>query len=149
MPVLTIPGLIRNIRRFNERNAVVEHVRRTIDEPFAAARAAMRARMLAVLPHRGGLGAWAAASHIHPSVRATGNRVSAELQVSRRSLRGPADLRALDRGRVRHPSWGRRAPGEWHTQLVAPKTITGPLTEVEQWRDAVARGVDEAVDTLG
>lgn len=144
---ITLATLARRLVRFNA-GAVPRAVRREIDEPLPLIRARVRASALSKLPHRGGLAAWGAAARVQSHITMAGDTVTATLTVSRNSLRGPSDLRALDRGRVRHPSWGRRRHSDWHIQMVPPKVYSEPIAESPEWRRAVVRAADRAADVI-
>lgn len=145
----SLARLVAELRSFDDRGEVVKQLRREIREPIPAVRAAIKARALRTLPRRGGLNRWAASTRITARVQLSGRRASVTLVGARRSVRGESDVRALDRGRVRHPSWGRRTRGQWHTQLVPPAFFSGPAAEVDRWRDAAVRAVDRALATIG
>ena len=144
----TIAALCRDLRQL-ERRDIQRELRASLRRPLPAVRAAVKARCLAILPKRGGLNRWAAKAKVDFEIVYVGRGAGVSLTVSRSSMRGPSDLRALDRGRVRHPSWGRRWNGQWHIQLVPPKCYSGPLMEVDRWRRAAAVGVDAAVERVG
>lgn len=144
---ITLGTLIVRLGRFNA-GAVTRAVREEIDKPLPAVRASIKASALGRLPRRGGLAAWAAAAHVTAQVRTLGDRVTAHLKVHRTSLHRPSDLRALDRGRVRHPAWGRRRSGDWSVQMVRPKTYTEPITESREWAAAAARAADRAAEVI-
>lgn len=127
---------------------IVRQVRRELDEPLPIIRAKVKASALSKLPQRGGLAAWAAAAHVTAQVVVAGDTVTAHLKVHRTSMHKPSDLRALDRGRVRHPAWGRRAHDDWSIQIVTPKTYTEPITEAREWRAAVERACERAVGVV-
>lgn len=84
-------------------------------------RAAVKASVIAKLPHSGGLNAWVAASQFSYRVRAGGD-VVAVVKVSKAGH----DLRGLDDGLVVHPFYGR---GPWYNQVVPPGTISDPIRE--------------------
>lgn len=144
---ITLATLRRRLIRFN-RGEVVRRVQREIDKPLPLIRAKVKASALAKLPHRGGLAAWAAAAKLTAEVAVTGNTVTAALKVHRYSQRGESDLRALDRGRVRHPAWGRRSHDDWHIQMVTPRVYSEPITESDAWRAAVERGCEAATGVI-
>lgn len=144
---ITLETLRRRLVRFNA-GTVVREVQREIDEPLPLMRTRVQASALSKLPHRGGLAAWAAAAHLTSAVHAIGDTVTATLKIHRTSMHKPSDLRALDRGRVRHPAWGRRRGSDWHIQLVAPKVYSEPITASPEWRRAVVRACDRASDVI-
>lgn len=132
------------LKSFDGRREVVKAMRRAIREPVPAIRAAVKASALARLPQRGGLAEWVAASRLSASVKVTGRVVGLLVKGGRNKMTGGrSDVNAIDRGRVRHPSWGRRWDGQWHTQLVPAAFFTDPATEQA---DTVQRVTTAAVD---
>lgn len=144
---ITLATLARRFARFNA-GAVVRNVRREIDEPLPVIRARVVASALRKLPHRGGLAAWGAAAHVTAQVAVHGETVTAHLKVHRTSMHRPSDLRALDRGRVRHPAWGRRRTDDWHIQLVPAGVYSEPIAESPEWHIAVRRATEGAADVI-
>lgn len=131
------------LKAFDGRREVTKALRRSIREPVPAIRAAVKARALAILPSSGGLGAWVAAAKLSASVKVTGRIVGLLIKGGRNSAGGRSDVRAIDRGRVRAPAWGRRFAGQWHTQTVPSGFFTDPATEQA---DTVLRVTTDAVD---
>lgn len=134
-----------DLRRFNGRKAMSKALRKRLREPVPAVRRAIRRRALATMPRRGGLNRWVAATRITAKVSFTGRGAGVTLRGSRANTSGKADLRRLDdSGRIRHPSWGRRGPGQWHTQTVPARWFTGEAAEYDAWRGAVEAAVADA-----
>ena len=144
---ITLATLTQRLQRFNA-GAVPREVQRRLDEPLPQIRAKVKASALTKMPSRGGLAAWAAAAHVTAQVQRFGDKVTAHLKVHRTSLYRASDLRALDRGRVRHPSWGRRGTDDWHIQLVKPKVYSEPIAESPEWRRAVVDACGSATDVI-
>lgn len=144
---ITLATLRRRLVRFNA-GTVVRRVRAEIEKPLPIIRARVKASALGKLPQSGGLAAWAAAAHVTAQVHVVGDSVDAQLKVHRTSLHASSDLRALDRGRVRHPAWGRRRHGDWSVQTVTPKVYSEPIAKSPEWRTAVERGCDDACDVI-
>jgi len=143
---ITLGTLVQRLSRTSP--AISRRAREEIDKPLPIIRARVRASALGKLPKSGGLNAWAAAAHLTAQVRGTGATITAHLKVHRTSLRKASDLRALDRGRVRHPAWGRRASGDWSVQTVTPKVYSEPISESPEWRRAVIRAAEVAEDVI-
>ncbi len=60
------------------------------------------------------------------------------------------DLRAMDRGRIRHPSWGRRGARDWKTQTVRPGWFTERMEKAAPLaRDELQKAVDSILRKLG
>lgn len=127
---------------------IVRQVRQEIDKPLPLIRVKVKASALGKLPKSGGLAAWAAAAHLTAQVTVSGDTVTAHLKVHRTSLFKASDLRALDRGRVRHPAWGRRHSSAWSIQTVTPKAYSQPITESREWAVAVERGCRAAAGVV-
>lgn len=118
----------RDLRRLAERLhqagspvGIRREVTKALNKATEPAKDAVAQSALDILPHSGGLAELVASARIstrttlrgsNPSVRLTG-RLSGH------------DLRAIDRGRLRHPVFGNR--GAWVTQNVPPGFWTKPL----------------------
>lgn len=134
-----------DLRRFAGRKEMSKLLRKRLREPVPAVRRAIKRRALATMPARGGLNRWVADTKVTAKIALSGRGVGVTLRGSRSSTRGKADLRKLDAtGRVRHPSWGRRGPGQWHTQNVPAQWFTGPAGEYDAWRAAIEAAVADA-----
>lgn len=140
---ITLATLRRRLHRLGH-GEITRQVRRELDEPLPVIRAKVKLSALAKLPKSGGLAAWGAAAYLTAQVATAGSTVTAHLKVHRTSLYRASDLRALDRGRVRAPSWGRRGSDDWHIQLVTPRVYTEPITEAPEWPAAVERAAARA-----
>jgi hypothetical protein len=76
------------------------------------------------LPERGGLAQKMSKARVSSKVRTANRNTRLTIQVS--SPRGEdLDVRAMDRGRLRHPVFGRR--GKWVTQIIPPGAVSEPL----------------------
>lgn len=139
---------IRDLRKFEGRKELVRELRKEFRKPIPAVRKSIRARALSTLPAGGGLNKWAAKTRITADVKLSGRTVSVRLIGKRDSAKGKSDVNALDRGRVRHPSWGRRGAGQWHTQTVKAGFFSSPSTEVDQWRKACIDATDRATEVI-
>jgi hypothetical protein len=144
----TVQELARRVRGIADRGRVVRLVAEELDAVIPSVEDGIRHRAVSVLPAAGGLGAWVAALQIRSSVRLFGRRVRATLVGYRRSIGGASDINAIDRGRVRHPSWGRRGPGDWHVQRVPPGFFS-KAEEASVWLEAAERGLTRAWDEVG
>lgn len=140
----SIDVLVAELRSFRDRKVVLKELRTGIRKPFPAVRRAIKDRARTTLPKRGGLNRWAASTRVNLAVKASSRAASVTVKGGRNSLGGRSDINALDRGRVRHPSWGRRGPGQWHSQTVAPGFFTEPVTEAAEWRVEIDRALDRA-----
>ncbi len=145
---VSIEQFARELKAFPERRELVKQLRTEMRKPVPAVRRKIKARALDTLPKRGGLNKWAAATRITAKIEIGGRRVRVTLRGTRGSQGGVSDLRALDRGRVRHPSWGRRGRSQWHTQIVRPGYFTEPAVEFDEWRAACLAAFEKALETI-
>jgi len=144
----SIDDLVRDLRRFENRKTLLTHLRAEIRKPVPAVRKSIKARALAILPHRGGLNVWVSKVRITAVIKTAGRSAGVKLKGGRSSTGGKSDMRRIDGGRVRAPSWGRRGPGSWHNQSVPSGFFTEPASEAREWRAAAVTAVDRALDTI-
>lgn len=144
----TLAELVRDLRAYEGRKELTRALRVELRRPVPAVRKGIKARALATLPRSGGLNRWVAAIRITVKIALSGRRATVELRGGRNSRRDRSDVRAIDRGRVRAPSWGRRSVGQWHNQVVEPGFFTEPSADLDAWRDACATAVDEAMEVI-
>jgi len=144
----SIDALIRDLKGFEARREVTKALRRQIRQPIPAVRKAIRRRALDTLPKGGGLNVWVSQTRVSARVSLAGRGAGVKLKGSRKSSKDKSDLKRLDAGKVRAPSWGRRGKGAWHVQSVTPGFFTSPAGEVDQWRDACVAAVDEALEVI-
>lgn len=138
----------RELRAFRDRKVILRELRVGIRKPFPAVRKRIKDRAVSTLPSGGGLGKWAASTRITLVTRFSGRKAGVTVKGGRNSAGGRSDLRALDRGRVRAPSWGRRGRGEWHTQTVPSGFFTEPVAEAKEWREEIVHAVDSATEQI-
>lgn len=143
-----IDQFVRELRSFNDRKVILKELRVGIRRPFPAVRKSIKSRALDTLPKRGGLNRWAASTRITLMTRFSGRKAGVTVKGGRNSAGGRSDIRALDRGRVRAPSWGRKHKGDWHTVLVPDGFFTEPVTEAKEWRDEIVSSVDRATQQI-
>lgn len=136
------------LRGFDGRRTVVRAIRKALVRQARPALREVREHAKDILPESGGLGAWVARSSMTFQVRYAGRSAGIRLRGRRNSGKGRADLDRIDRGEVRHPSWGRRSRGSWHTQSVAPGWWSVPLEQDRTIGPAVDREVDKAFDEI-
>lgn len=128
----TVQQLARALSTYADRGQVIRDLAADLDRVIPAVEEGIRARAVEILPGRGGLGKWVAKLRLRSSVRVSARRARVTIVGHRRSLAGTADIGAIDRGRVRHPSWGRRGPNDWHVQLVTAGFMS-KSREAEVW----------------
>jgi hypothetical protein len=146
---VSIDQFAREIKTFRDRKVVLKAMRVAIRKPFPSVRAAIKANALTTLPKRGGLNAWVAAIKVTLSIKSSSPRsAGVVVKGGRNSTGARSDIRAIDSGRVRAPSWGRRGPGQWHTVTVQPGFFTTPVVEAKGWHEEIDKAVDDAFNTI-
>lgn len=140
--------LIRELKTFDQRRAVTKAMSKGVRATVPAVRVKIRQAALELLPRSGGLGKWVASARINLKIKTSGRRAGITLTGGRNSEGGRSDIRAIDRGRVRAPSWGRRTKGSWHSQTVPDGYFTATAAAEDGWRRNVDQEVDRALDTL-
>lgn len=145
---ISIDELVRELKAFRESKAVVNAAARGIRKAVVPARRAVRNAAKTTLPQGGGLNLWVAKASIRASIRLSGRKAGIKITDGRNSITGRSDVAAIDRGRVRAPSWGHRTKASWHTVAVTPGFFTDTLDELPEWRDNIDAEVDRALDTI-
>jgi hypothetical protein len=140
--------LVRELRAFRERREITNATARGIRAATKPARQAIKRAAKDILPKHGGLNLWVSRISVLAQVRLSGSKAGVKLKGGRNSLGGRSDIAAIDRGRVRAPSWGHRSRASWHTVSVAPGFFTKTAADLPDWRQDVDREVDKALDTL-
>lgn len=140
--------LVRELRTFRERREVTNATARGIRAATKPARKAIKRAAKELLPKRGGLNVWVSRISVLAQIRLSGNRAGVKLKGGRNSLGARSDIAAVDRGRVRAPSWGHRNAASWHTVTVTPGFFTKTAADLPDWRADVDREVDKALETL-
>lgn len=136
------------LRAFDGRRQIVKALRRGLTRAVRPVIPKVRAHAKAILPASGGLGAWVASSRIGSRISYVGRGAGVRLSGGRKSIRDKSDLRRLDAGSVRHPTFGRRKGNAWHPQRVTPGWWSDPLSEDDQWVTAAETEVDAALDII-
>jgi hypothetical protein len=145
---VSVDQLVRELRSFDGRREVVKAVGRGVRKGAPAVRKAIRAKALEILPSGGGLGKWVAQSRVTVQVRLSGRKAGVKLKGGRNSAGQRSDIKAIDNGRVRAPSWGRRGKGAWHVQAVPEGFFTETAAQATEWHDEVEAAVDEALNQI-
>jgi hypothetical protein len=140
--------LVRELRAFRERREIINATARGIRAATKPARKAIKRAAKETLPKRGGLNLWVSKISVLAQVRLSGRKAGVKLKGGRNSLGGRSDIAAIDRGRVRAPSWGHRTRASWHTVSVTPGFFTKTAAELPDWREDVDSEVDKALETL-
>jgi hypothetical protein len=144
----SLDDLIRDLRKFEGRREVVKQLRKEIRKPVPAVRRSIKQSALDTLPHRNGLNVWVSKTKVTAAIKLSGRSAGVKLKGGRNSLSKRSDIRRIDKGKVRAPSWGRRGPAAWHTQTVRAGFFTEPASNSHEWRKAALKAVDEALNTL-
>lgn len=145
---ISVDHLVRELRAFDGRREIVKAIGKGVRRGLPAVRRAIRARAVEVLPHRGGLGRWVAKGSITATVKLRARSGTIKLKGGRNSAGARSDIKAIDAGRVRAPSWGRRYGNSWHNQAVTPGFFTETAASAKDWHDDVDRAVDDALDQI-
>lgn len=145
---INVDQFVRELRAFDGRRSVVKAMRRGLSKAARPVLREVRAHAVAILPSSGGLGTWVARASMTWQIRYAGRTAGIRLRGRRRSQRDRSDLERIDAGQVRHPSWGRRSRGSWHTQPVTPGWWTTPLSTNDTIEPAVTAEVDRAFDEI-
>lgn len=140
--------LVAELQTFRGRRELTKAIGRGLRAATKPARQAIKAAALATLPHGGGLNVWTSKARIVTSIRIGANTGSVKLKGGRNSRGGRSDIRAIDAGRVRAPTWGHRTAGSWHTVTVTPGFFTHTAAELPDWRDQVDTEVDNALNEI-
>lgn len=145
----TLDELIRDLRKFEGRKLVVKELRKRIRKPVPKVRRAVRRRALDTLPSGGGLNVWVSKARITVVAKFVGRGAGIRMKAGRNSGTGKrSDIRAIDRGRVRAPSWGRRTKGSWHAQTIPDGFFTEPVVGATEWREECVAALDEAMEVI-
>lgn len=145
---ISVEQLVRELRGFDQRREIVKALSKAVRAGAPKVRKKIRAAAMETLPKEGGLNAWVAASKITIRVKLSGRSAGITLRGGRNSKGGRSDLNAIDRGRVRAPTWGHRQKGAWHTVIVTPGFFTQTAAEATEWHDEVDKAVDAALEQL-
>lgn len=86
---------------------------------------AIRDSAMSTLPHEGGLNAWVAKSRVTTTLIRSATTAGVSVRVS---LKGH-DIRDLDSGQIRHPTYGNR--NVWVPQTVPSGFASGPLKALQ------------------
>jgi hypothetical protein len=138
-------------KRLHAAGSAGQGIRKTVRDSIRTS-AKPLGRFIAVsagrrLPQRGGLG-----YHIAGATASVTGGVSATGVSARLNLRDKGyDLKSIDRGRLRHPTFGRRGPNDWKDQTVKADTFTAAFqegapairTEIEKGLLEIARSIEK------
>lgn len=143
--------LADKLRRAGQDNAISDAILAAIRQEIQPLRDSARQRARETLPRRGGLADRVAQQPMPVSYspsRSRGVRVRIDVRPAH-GRAGVEDPAAVDRGRVRHPTFGRTGPGEWHTQQVQAGWFTVPMTQgAPKIRAALVAALNREIDKL-
>lgn len=109
--------------RYQGRQGIRNETAKQLRRGKTAIGQAVKTNLILVLPHRGGLGAWASEGKFYMPV-SVGTRVVGRARYSRPGH----DMQGLDDGLVIHPYYNNpRMP--WYKQGVPPNSISDPIRE--------------------
>lgn len=113
-------ALARDLKAAGEKGLTKE-LRSGLQRSIRPLKEAAREGALEALPKSGGLAAEVAASGFSGRVSLLGRNPSVKIEgKGKENAQGQRhDLKAMDRGRIRHPRFGHRH-SRWYTQLVRP-----------------------------
>ena len=138
----SLAALARDLKAAGDKGLTKE-LRSGLQRSTRPLKAAAKAGALEHLPNSGGLAEEVAASRFTTRANLLGRNPSVKLVAAgRQNAEGRKhDLDAMDRGRLRHPLYGRRK-ARWYTQLVRPGWFTESLQHAAP---AVRSELDKAV----
>lgn len=139
----TVQQLARALSGYADRGQIIRDLAADLDAVIPDVEEGIQDRAVEILPAAGGLGRWTAKLRLRSSIRLGARRARVTIIGHRQSIGGPADIAAIDRGRVRHPTFGRRGAADWHVQLVAP----GFMSKSEQapvWAATAQASIDRS-----
>lgn len=140
----------RELKAFDDRRVILKQLRKDIRQPVPKLRQSIKANALSTLPKRGGLNKWVANTRVTAQIRVTSRTVTVKVKGGRNSQSGRSDVNAIDRGRVRAPSWPAQSNRRrWHSQTVAPGFWTKAVDkERAGWLNVIEQAVDDATATI-
>jgi hypothetical protein len=146
--VTTFDEFVRELKSFDRRREVVKAMSAGLRKSAPQVRKKIREVAIATLPAEGGLNKWVSSIRINLRIKTAGRNASIKLVGGRNSFGGRSDINAIDRGRVRAPTFGQRFKGAWHTVEVEPGFFTKTADAADEWRSSVDAEVDKAFDKL-
>jgi hypothetical protein len=145
---ISFDQLIQELRGFDQRREIVKAMSKGIRASAPKVRRKIRAAGIAILPEEGGLGAWVARIRINLQIKTGSRSASIKLVGGRNSVGGRSDIAAIDRGRVRAPTFGHRNKGSWHTVAVEPGFFRQTAADADDWHADIDHEVDQALEQL-
>lgn len=128
------------------RRTIARRLSKTIRDQSDHITKEQRAALAAGLPHRGGLAATVAGEGKF-SIRTSLAGRSAGVTIVD-SWKGH-DMKAIDRGLIRHPFWGRWSKGGNHAQAIPPEMLTKPVMRNQlRLKFAIGRTLDTLAEEI-
>lgn len=132
------------VRKLGADRIVLKHLNQRIRAGFKDTRQELKASAKSTLPRRGGLGKWVASASVRVAIRRGANTAGVQVVMGRNSAGKRTDMRAIERGKVRHPTWGHKP---WTPQTVpagfAARVFEGPTAA--EFHGLVVASIDDAV----
>lgn len=141
-------ALVAELRAFDGKKEVRNAASRGIRAAVAPVRKAIKAAAIATLPAGGGLNKWVSRTRFTVQIKLSGRSAGIKLKGGRNSEGGRTDLKRIDNGRVRAPTFGHKTRATWHNQSVTPGFFAKTASEAPNWRNEVDREVDAALETI-
>lgn len=138
----------RELAAFAGSREITKALGRAIRKTVPPVRRAIRDTALETMPHAGGLNVWVSRIRVTAQIRVSGRKAGVKLKGGRNSQGGRSDIRAIDLGTVRAPSWGHRTAAAWHAQAVTPGFFTQTSHDLPDWRDNIDAEVDRSLEIL-
>lgn len=141
---MEMQALGRKIRAAGEGgNLIRKELLKEIRAEGPAIRTKVRASARESMPKRGGLNDWLAGVRVSMATSTTGNRVGVRVK----GAKGKHDIKAINRGRLRHPVYGHR--DRWKTQSIEPGFFDKPIAAMApELRASVRAAMDAAARKL-
>jgi len=129
--------IARTLRGISKSKALRNELARAINKATKPLKTSVKRSARARLPWQGGLGRKVARAKMATKVKLAGETANVSIVAIHKY-----DLEAIDRGRVRHPTFGHHP---WVIQLVQPGYWTRPLVEGSP---GVRREIVGAIETI-
>lgn len=140
--------LVKELKAFDGRREITKACSKGIRKAVKPAGKAIKKAAEETLPKGGGLNIWVSKIRITAQFRYAGRKAGVKIKGGRKSLHDRSDIKAIDKGRVRAPSWGHRTRASWHTVTVQPGFFTQTAAALPDWRNGVDAEVDQALEQI-
>lgn len=140
--------LVRELKAFDRRRDITRAMSKGIRKAAPPVRKKIRAAAVELLPRAGGLGTWVSKVRVNLRIKTSGRRAAITMVGGLNADGGRADMKRIDAGRVRAPSWGHKTKAAWHNETVPAGFFTDTAADATEWKAAVDDEVDAALETL-